>query len=271
MYTNPYFVTQKPSDAFLSTFVDYYFHIDVSVNQLSLTREFIIPFPRTTFGYFFNYPFLATNHTLNESVSINMAISRISTHKITIAPQTNRIKIIGAYVKPFCLAYLTRQSIKTLPWSIDTIALFEKTATDFQKKIHACKNADQMFEEVEKIFLDNILPRDLSLITQAVALIDENAGNISMAALAEKLGVSDRTIRTHFDNYMGCTPKEYRRLVKIKQVAYQLKSSENSLTSIAYDNHYFDQAHFIHDIKDISGRSPKELRKEMPNFRFLQF
>jgi hypothetical protein len=48
-----------------------------------------------------------------------MAISRISTNKITVEPQTDKIKILGAHVRPFCLAYLTMQQIKTMPWLIN--------------------------------------------------------------------------------------------------------------------------------------------------------
>jgi AraC-like DNA-binding protein len=271
MNMHDYFIIGKPINQFLSTLVDYYFHIDTPVNKLSLNGEYIIPFPRITFGYFFNHPFLATNHTLNQSVSVNMAISRISTHKITVQPQADRIKIIGAHVRPFGLAYLTKHPIHTMPWLINTIDLFGKTATDFQQKMESCNKAEQMFSEVEKIFLDNILIRDLSLITKAVECIDKSRGNIQIAELANSLGVSGRTIRNHFYDHVGCSPKEYIRLVKLKQVSYQMMHSDESLTAIAYDNDYFDQAHFIHEIKNVTGKSPNELRKEIPHFRFLQF
>jgi len=85
------------------------------------------------------------------------------------------------------------------------------------------------------------------------------------------LGVSDRTIRNHFYDHIGCSPKEYLRIVKLKQIAIQLMHSKDSLTHIAYDNNYFDQAHFIREVKNITGQSPSQLKKEMPNFRFLQF
>ena len=241
------------------------------VSQLALTEEFIIPFPRITFGYFFNHPFLATNHTLKKSVSVNMAISRISTHKITVQPQTDTVKILGAHVRPFCLAYLTKEPVHTLPWLIDTMELFQQTARDFQNKIDNCTASEQMFDEIEKVFLNNILVRDLSLIIHLIKLIDDSAGNIKITELAKQSGASDRTIRTQFDTHIGCSPKEYIRLVKLKQVAYQLKHSENSLTSIAHDSNYFDQAHFNHEIRNITGKSPSELKKEIPSFRFLQF
>ena len=158
-----------------------------------------------------------------------------------------------------------------MPWLINTIDVFGKTATDFRQKIENCSEAEQMFNEVEKIFLDNILVRDLSLITNAIEIIEKSAGDIQMAELSKQLAFSDRTIRTHFYDHVGCSPKEFIRLVKLRQIAFQLKHSGDSLTSIAYDNNYFDQAHFIHEVKKLTGRSPNELKKEIPEFRFLQF
>ena len=271
MYQDTYFIEQKPQNQFLSTIVDYYFYIDVPVSALGLAEEYIIPFPRITFGYFFNHPFRVTNHTINECADVNMAISRISTDKISVQPLTDKVKIIGAHVKPHCLAYFTRESIRRLPWLINTVDLFQDVARQFQTRIDGCTNTDQMFNEVENVFLNNVLVRDLSLIARALEIIEETPGSITMTAISTQLGITDRTLRNQFYEHVGCSPKEYLRLVKMKQVAYQLKNSANPLTAVAHDNNFFDQAHFNHEIKSLTGKSPKELKKDIPTFRFLQF
>lgn len=271
MNTDNYFVRRKPANAFLATLVDYYFYIDIAVSELRFIQEAVIPYPRLNFLYFFNHPFLVTNHTLGEAVTLNMAISRITTDQITIQPQTDWVKVIGAHIYPHCLAYFTKQPIHSLPWLVNTIDLFGKIATDFQQRIEKCSDAEQLFNEVEKVFLDNILVKDLSLITNAIQLIEKNAGDMQLRELSQRLSVSERTLRTHFHDHVGCSPKEFIRLVKLKQIVFQLKHSENSLTSIAYDNNYFDQAHFVHEVKKLTGSAPNKLKKEIPNFRFLQF
>ena len=271
MDTDNYFTIQKPLNHFLSTIVDYYFHVDASVSELAFQQEFIIPFPRLNFLYFFNHPFLITNHTQNQSVSVNMVISRMTTDNITVQPQTDRVKIVGAHVLPHCLAYLIKEPVGQLPWMIDTEKLFKTTAVFFRTKIETCTTVEQMFHLIEKTFLDSILVRDLTLISKAVEEIEKSNGDIRLKALSEKLSVVKRTLRNHFYEYVGCSPKEYIRLVKLRHVAYQMKHSENSLTDIAYDNNYADQAHFIHEVKNMTGKSPKQLKKEIPGFRFLQF
>lgn len=181
------------------------------------------------------------------------------------------MKILGAHLRPFGLAYFTKQPIDKLNWLINTEELFGDIAKKFIKRLNACQNSEQLFNEVEKVFLDNILIRDLSIVSKAIELIDKNAGNIEITALSKQLGITDRTLRNHFYEKIGCSPKEYLRIVKLKQIAYDLKHSQKSLTHITYDNNFFDQAHFIKEVKNITGQSPNQLKKEIPTFRFLQF
>lgn len=265
------FAIQKPKNAFLASVVDYYFYIETTADKLAEQPEFNIPFPRITFGYFFDHPFTAINHTINQTVLLNFAILKISTQKISVQPNSDKIKILGAHLRPFGLAYFTKQPIDKLNWLISTEELFGDIANNFLKKVNACQNPEQLFDEVEKVFLDNVLIRNLSLIIEAIELIDKNAGHIEITKLSKQLGITDRTLRNHFYEKIGCSPKEYMRIVKLKQVACELKHSQKSLTHIAHENNYFDQAHFIHEIKDITGLSPNQLKKEIPTFRFLQF
>ncbi|MBT30933.1 MAG: hypothetical protein CMO01_14840 [Thalassobius sp.] len=251
--------------------VEYYFFIDVPVSEVDKQGEYIIPFPRITFGYFFDHPFLVTNQVLNQQVEVDMVISKITSHKITVKPISDCIKIIGAHVKPFTLAYLTNTSLADLPWLIDTQELFKQKAASFKQKINACKTPAQMFAEVENIFLESVLVKDLSLITQAVELVEKHTGEIKLDELANITRVTSRTLRNQFYKHIGCAPKEYIKLVKLYQSVYQMHHSNNSLTSIGHDANYFDQAHFIKTIKHITGKSPGKLRKEMSAFRFLQF
>lgn len=271
LITNNNFITRKPHNQFLSTLVDNYFFIDIPIDALSENQEYVIPFPRITFGYFFDHPFMVTNHDLEQSEKVDMIISRISTQKITVLPLSDRIKILGAHVKPYALAHLIEQPINELPWLINTVELFGETATSFREKILKCVDPVEMFEEVEKVFLDTLLKRNLSTIIQAVDLIEKKEGKIKLSELAELLDLSDRALREQFHRYIGCAPKEFIQLIQLKKSLYQMNFTDDSLTAVSYQSNYFDQAHFINSFKKITGKSPKTLRKEMLNFRFLQF
>lgn len=265
------FIIQKPSNIYLQSVVDYYFFIDISVDELKLRDEQVMPFPRITFGYFFDHPFLATNHSLNDSLKTNMVISRLSTNKISVEPLTDRVRIIGAHLRPYALALLTNKNISKLPWLVETIDLFPEEAALFKCKIDSCKNTGEMFKEVEKTFLNTILTKDLSGIIAVIEIIEEASGNIEISELSKMVGISDRTLRNYFYKNVGCSPKEYIQLLRLKQSIYQMKNSEDNLTEITYSQNFSDQAHFTKSIKNNTGLSPKELQKKIPDFRFLQF
>ena len=251
--------------------MDYYFYLDIPVSELKMPEEYIVPFPRITFGYFFDHPFLVTNHTKKESIKAEMVISKISTDQISVKPLTDRIKILGAHVRPYTLAHLTNDNISDLPWLIDTVTLFKKNAISFGRKVSKCIEPENMFREVENIFLKTILTKDLLLITEAVGTIESHQGDISVSELSEHLDVSNRTLRNHFYRSIGCSPKEFLHLVKLRQSVLQMKNSHESLTALSYDQKYADQAHFTNTVKNITGVPPKKIRKNLPDFRFLQF
>ncbi len=265
------FIFQNPMDKSLADLVDYYFFIDVPVDSMPMEPEYVLPFPRITFGYFFDHPFLVTNHDRGQSKAVDMVISRVSTDKITVQPITSRIKIIGAHVRPYTLALLTKKPITKFPWLIDTVDLFGPIALSFKEKILECRSAADMFVEVERVFLATLLDRDLHVIQEAVEMIEKHSGNIKFGQLAKQLGLTDRALRAQFHNYMGCAPKEFIKLVQLKQSVYHMNFTNDSLTGITYQGEYFDQSHFIYSFKQITGQAPKALREKMPGFRFLQF
>ena len=265
------FILEKPLNNYLQTWVDYYFFIEIPVDKLKINEEFVFPFPRITFGYFFEHPFLVTNHTTNENYSSEMLISRISTHQISVKPLTEKVKIIGAHIKPYALALLTNDNISKKPWILKTADLFKTEAKMFKKKIDRCSTPQEMFREVEQVFLRSVLTKDLSLVIKAIDLIEAEQGTISISKLAELTGVSTRTLRNHFYQSVGCSPKQYILLVKLRQSIYQMKYSSNSLTSVSHSQNFADQAHFTNTVKNIIGTHPKAIKKNLPNFRFLQF
>lgn len=265
------FEIQKPQNHFLKKLVDYYFFIDIPISELRMKEEYLLPFPRLTFGYFFENPFLVSNHSKKTSAKTDMVISRLSTDQISVAPLTDRVKILGAHVKPFALGYLTNENISELPWIIKMKYLFGKRAEAFQKKIDNCTSTEQMFIEVEAIFRNTILVKDLSIIESAVACVEMEKGMISISNLGNKIGISSRTLRNHFHKYIGCSPKDYLQLVKLKQSLFQMKNEPGSLTSLSYDQNFADQAHFTNTVKNITGRTPKKIKEQLPDFRFLQF
>lgn len=94
------------------------------------------------------------------------------------------------------------------------------------------------------------------LVNLAVVLIREAKGNIRIAALAERLHISQSRLEKRFRKLVGATPRKFASIVRLQSVL-QTPSEGNELTGIALDAGYFDQAHFIHDFKAFTGQTPE--------------
>lgn len=65
----------------------------------------------------------------------------------------------------------------------------------------------------------------------------------------------------YFPTYFGCTIGEYRRKIKIEKAFELLKSGNCSLTAVAHKCGFADQSHFTRTCKQLTGWSPKHLKK----------
>ena len=150
------FKSHKPQNEFLSSFIDMLFFIDIPVENLTSFQEDIIPYPRISFGYFFDQPYSFTNQTSKARITEDIIISKICLKNVTVKPKGNRVKIIGGHLKPYALSLFTDLSIKELPKTNTFYDFFNTKSLAIQKKLNNCKSEIEMFGELETFFLKNL-------------------------------------------------------------------------------------------------------------------
>jgi AraC-like DNA-binding protein len=95
-------------------------------------------------------------------------------------------------------------------------------------------------------------------------------GDIRVSALCADLGLTERTLERTFAAAVGMAPRSFIRLTRFLRSCSRLRSgAASSLTAVALDGGYYDQAHFIADVKAFSGMTPGELLGA-PAFSFLE-
>ena len=90
-------------------------------------------------------------------------------------------------------------------------------------------------------------------------------GTADLQEIQKMTGYSMRYCRKRFKEDHGVSPNQYNNIMRFQSTLKQLMSSEEtgmSLTSLAANNGYFDQAHFIHDFKRYTNCSPSQFRRE---------
>jgi AraC family transcriptional regulator len=83
---------------------------------------------------------------------------------------------------------------------------------------------------------------------------------LSLSVLATELDIHPVTISKYFSRYFGCSAGEYLRKIKVERALGLIKQDKSSLTDIAYECGFSDQAHFTKTFQRITGLLPKQYR-----------
>lgn len=96
-------------------------------------------------------------------------------------------------------------------------------------------------------------------------LVFASDGEISIAELSEKISWSPRQINRYFNHQFGLPLKAYCKILRFQASLSHIKDG-----TLYPQLNFTDQSHFIKEVKQLSGVSPKELHQNK-NDRFLQF
>jgi AraC-like DNA-binding protein len=81
----------------------------------------------------------------------------------------------------------------------------------------------------------------------------------TIATLSEDVGLSARRFTRLFTLEVGLTPKLYSRIKRFEQMLRLARPPLPDWTELAQRCGYFDQSHWIHDCRSLSGFTPSEL------------
>ena len=137
-------------------------------------------------------------------------------------------------------------------WNTDTIV----------KKLREARSERARIKFVEKLLRSRLVHGvNDELVTTAVELIKEHSGNIKITRLAQKLNISQSQLEKRFRRIVGASPKKFASIVRIRHVM-TLGRDYISMTQLALEAGYFDQAHFIKAFKSFTGVTPEKYFKE---------
>jgi AraC-like DNA-binding protein len=91
-------------------------------------------------------------------------------------------------------------------------------------------------------------------ILYAVDQLIKQRGYLSIEELAFTINLSQRRLQQLFQLNIGLAPKSYARILKLQHFSFQLLKNRNNNTIIPEG--YYDQSHFIQDLKRQTGMYP---------------
>jgi AraC-like DNA-binding protein len=98
------------------------------------------------------------------------------------------------------------------------------------------------------------------LIEESLRLIHRHIDSIRVKFLLETLCISERHFERRFRQTVGVSARSYIRIRRFNEAVRLIKAGQyQKLTDLAHTLGYYDQSHFIRDVKTFSGMTPKDI------------
>lgn len=134
-----------------------------------------------------------------------------------------------------------------------------------EERLIAARDDLERTSVVQRLLLDLPFSWD-PVIGQAIDRLGswvEPREEVSVAAVARALGLSERQLERRFLRQVGITPKRFASLRRFER-AVALAARSGSLTEVALEAGYYDQSHFIRDFRRYTGASPGSALRHKP-------
>ncbi len=267
---------QKPTEQ-LSKYIDkfWYCHAD-SLTNSTLTIPLL--HHELVFNFSDNYCISLKAGLDNILKNSKSWISGIQTRPI-ISKSEGKHEMMGVLFKPTGLKVFTKYYSSDFENNfIDATLIFDKSFNTLFEQLQNTKIAKAKISLIENYLIQNLnsdsLPQYLNASLNLFELATDK--RISVKDTCNQILISNKCLIKSYQKYIGITPIKYLQLQSINKALLHLsKSPKQSLTKLAYDLNFYDQAHFIKLFKTTTNVTPtqysdfvlkKRVDESSPNF-----
>ncbi|MDF1697605.1 MAG: helix-turn-helix domain-containing protein [Saprospiraceae bacterium] len=173
------------------------------------------------------------------------------------------LQITGVRFKPFAFARIIDTPIFKLTDELTPLEeLFDTSSlSPLITQITTAKNKDIQFHLLNELMF-SLFEKSLSIdeiLRAQLNYILDRKGVLQISELFTEFKVSKVTLRNHFVNKVGLTPKKVSQIWRMNHF-FQIKEDNplQNLTSLCLDAGFYDQAHFIKEFKLLFGLTPRK-------------
>ncbi|QNM84820.1 helix-turn-helix transcriptional regulator [Polaribacter pectinis] len=160
-------------------------------------------------------------------------------------------------------ANISIKEIQNTAVPIDKV--FGKDGEEIGNQILNANSTSERIKLIETFLLKKLTDKNTidNIVKSTVDTILNANEQLSVNELSKQNNINRRQLTRKFSSTIGLSPKQLSKTVRIQNTLKTLLTKEvTSLTELAYENEYFDQAHFIKDFKEFTGLTPKEFYGE---------
>jgi len=251
----------EPSELF-KPFVQYYKYIEADLTGVYK----IVPIPYVEL--YFNF----TQLNLFSPEYYDLSLPRIHLAGLHNYDQSAYSNMFGTERKGgFCIVFKPQgfynlfriKSSDCSKYCVAGDSVFKREVYNLWEQLNLCSGINSMKELFENYFsgLAKGHTHILDLIDYIVGRMNKTNGMIRVSQLCKIYNITPRSLERHFMQEIGLPAKELLQIFRINKAIRILAEEPNAnLAGLSYLSGYFDQSHFIKDIKKITGISPGQLQ-----------
>lgn len=191
-------------------------------------------------------------------------VSGVRTRSITIPSGRGSRMLIVAFKKGKAYPFYLMPMSEIADQVVSADLIFGGHMIDLREQLLASSTIQEMFLLLEKFLLrqfDGTLAGEISTqcIEYALFQIVSQPNLLSFRNLCDQIGYSQKHFIHLFKEQVGVSPKEYLRIMRFQKAIVEIENCELiHWSTIARENGYYDQSHFINEFKSFSGFTPNE-------------
>lgn len=183
---------------------------------------------------------------------------------------TGYVNTFAVRFYPYGFANFVSTSIKDLAnKETPIIELFEATeASELNQEINHARDTQQRIKIVEAFLLTKLNEKTTidNIVKSTIDILFSSNGNSSISTVLKENLSKRRQLERNFIKQIGVSPKQLGKVIRMQAALKMLLNHKaRTLTQIAYENEYYDQAHFIKDFKEFTGTNPKDFLGDSQN------
>jgi AraC-like DNA-binding protein len=242
----------------LRKYIKNYFIVETNTSVDFLPKERVYPCGYATMVFHYGSPSKFQKKNLSQYIEPNLVICGQQTnyYDLSLSGKTGMIFVVFRPhgVKSFFNFPIT----ELVNENLSLHDLINNEAIELEDKLLSAPNNKQRIAYLENFLTGRLnCNNEFERVEHAMRLIESTKGQIKTQDVASEVCLGIKQFERIFSKYVGINPKKFVSIVRFQNVIKLNSKDKRTLSQIALDNGYYDQAHFIHDFRSFTGLTPK--------------
>lgn len=149
-------------------------------------------------------------------------------------------------------------------FTVDGEIVFGREIYSLWEELQAFNDIKDMIQLAETYLLvyAKKAPSRLNCINNIISYMDNSHGFTRVSQICKLFNITQRSLNRNFRDEIGISPKELLNIIRINYAIELIsKNPDINLTWISYLSGYYDQSHFIKEIRKVTGLPPSVLKR----------